>query len=735
MMHKITKKILLAALLFASCGLIFTACGELETDENVYTITFIAIYSVPEAMKGEVVYEKDANGNYVRDAQGQRVPVRDENGNVVYEDGQTIDIYYDAFSGQEVAVATWDGSSPGQSVIRRTDGTSKLKNFPPNPVKPGDWIFDGWYTKGGTRVTEQTIFTTDTRLMAVWKAGASIRTPEGPVFLGLKDILEDIKGGNPDDEYELTITENESLVPMTLASPAKKVHIILNGILDNPDPLRPLPYLTISESGSLFTIGNNVTLELRNARLQGNDRNTKSLLTVNDGGLLIIGLDEFDKTYIFLNGSEDERSGGGVTVNKGGVLIMNGGDIFECSVHARPYDDPTGWPGGGGVNVRGGTFHMYGGNMERCYGSINGGAVLVDLKGLFTMYGGQLYDNIAPYGGGVATYRGGLFIMEGGEIKENLARDGSGIFVDAGAEDTIPYDPRRPANFQGMDDMGEYLGVPLGYYNPDIPENDPRKMEGFYMRGGSIIDNHSVADGGGIYNYQGGIVYMTAGTIRGNIADDFGGGVCNMGLFIMIDGNILSNRAGYGGGVLAGLNMFAFEAGKINSNTASQAGGGVFVLEGTFSMLSADAEIKSNLARYFGGGVAIYPSGVFLMAGGTLSENSDQSYNEGTIAFFDSSDPKLLGYALYGKRPANAIPGDPAVIPKGHWYPHPVTGENHEWVPDSYLVNHTWNDVAHVVAALGFISNRVTVTVTDGVLSPMTWTEHAGSAYDAEALK
>lgn len=54
---------------------------------------------------------------------------------------------------------------------------------------------------------------------------------------------------------------------------------------------------------------------------------------------------------------------------------------------------------GGGVTVSGGTFHMYGGTIEKC--GIKGGSVC--------------------YGGGVAVVYGGQFIMDSGTIKDCYA--------------------------------------------------------------------------------------------------------------------------------------------------------------------------------------------------------------------------------------------------------------------------------------------------------------------------
>jgi hypothetical protein len=759
MTNKKMPAAVLSAMLFAvlCCGLIFTTCGKLEKDVNVYTITFIAEYTQRvEKTEKQIIKYVGKDGVQV-----------DKTEDRTY----WVNVYIDAFTGQPVNVSGVDGKregmddlpvlNPRADVTRRTDGDGKLTKFPPDPERP-DYSFAGWFTQGGTRVTKNTIFTTHTRVHAEWKAGEGVEAVEvGDIAKEFAGIREALEKGQPlstekPDEVTVTVKATESLIPITLESKGeRKVRIILDGGVIDPDTKKPLYFLTISESGSLFSVGGNVrytydpirkeevaavigsvTLELRNVRMEGNDRNTRALLTVNDGGKLIIGENALDKTYISLNGSENEKSGGGVTVNKGGELVMNGGDIYQCTVHARPYDDPEGWPGGGGVLVRGGTFTMAGGNIERCFGSINGGGVLVDKGGRFTMTGGQIYDNSAPYGGGVSTYRGGLFVMDGtnATVKENLAREGGGIFVDAGAEHALPYDPRRKINFPGM--TWEEGGN--AYYNPDKPDNDPRKKEGFYLVRGSVEDNHSLYDGGGVYNFQGGIVYMTGGTIRGNIADDFGGGVQNMGLFIMITGNIEGNRARYGGGVLAGLNMFAMEGGNIRTNRATGAGGGVFALQGSFFQMGGtiggttqyQQGGNGNYADGFGGGVAVYPEGNFAMAGGAIGVNTcGSNYNstDGMVSFFDSTDPKLLGLAWYGKRPEDVveervIPGDPHVVAYCK-----EDFKNPDGVDEvlllSYLVPYVRNNTTGLVTYLGTVgysanfTNNVNTISSGGYIS------------------
>ncbi len=109
---------------------------------------------------------------------------------------------------------------------------------------------------------------------------------------------------------------------------------------------------------------------------------------------------------------------------------------------------------GHGVNVRGGTFHMYGGkisqNLVNSYDGNTGGyggGVLVTNKGTFNMIGGEITGNTAKHGGGVlvgGAYgfhdntkqdAGGTFHMTGGKIYDNIATsNGGGVYACAGSD-------------------------------------------------------------------------------------------------------------------------------------------------------------------------------------------------------------------------------------------------------------------------------------------------------------
>jgi hypothetical protein len=138
--------------------------------------------------------------------------------------------------------------------------------------------------------------------------------------------------------------------------------------------------LTGSARGSLITVGQGVTLTLRNITFKGlrkttytlngvacsagtgdDTDNNAALIKVN-GGTLIIE----DGVQIQDNTASGE--GGGVQVNSG-TFIMKGGTISgNTGGYASPYR-------GGGVLVSGGTFKMEGGNISRNRTAGSGGGV------------------------------------------------------------------------------------------------------------------------------------------------------------------------------------------------------------------------------------------------------------------------------------------------------------------------------------------------------------------------
>ena len=147
----------------------------------------------------------------------------------------------------------------------------------------------------------------------------------------------------------------------------------------------------------------------------------------------------------------------------------------------------------------------------------------------------------------------------------------------------------------------------------------------FTMYGGTIRGNTASIYGGGVYNA--GRFEMKGGTIGGIGTDgntalgtntsppQGGGGVYSGGIFLMSGGEIKGNNAVHGGGVLVAGGTFQMDGGTIGpTNTATYDGGGVYV-SAAFTMNSGDIII--NQANR-GGGVYVGAGGSLAMSGGTI---------------------------------------------------------------------------------------------------------------------
>lgn len=309
-------------------------------------------------------------------------------------------------------------------------------------------------------------------------------------------------------------------------------------------------------------------------------------------------------------------AGGSVSVSKGAELTLGAADGNVLNI--RSTENTNDAPGmlniegtcnmysgvklsgrvgnnyfGGGVTVSGGTFHMYGGTIEKC--GIKGGSVC--------------------YGGGVAVVYGGQFIMDSGTIKD--------CYVDS---DYISWDPNRLFTA-----MGGGVFVSGGSY--------------FRMNGGSISNNRATNMGGGIAvaaSYYGEIANGGLGTLK-SAAEILGG-------------KVEENRAKQGAGVFASGYYYAFAdaicadtpaAGatenpglhikdtQILNNTATDTeegmGGGVLavMMKSPAATSLENVTIKGNQAEE-GAGIASYGYWTNLsIRGCTVTENTARKYGGG----------------------------------------------------------------------------------------------------------
>lgn len=247
---------------------------------------------------------------------------------------------------------------------------------------------------------------------------------------------------------------------------------------------------------------------------------------------------------------------------------------------------------GGGVTVSGGTFHMYGGTIEKC--GIKGGSVC--------------------YGGGVAVVYGGQFIMDSGTIKDCYAES-----------DYIDYwDPNTCFTA-----MGGGVFVSGG--------------SSFVMNGGFVSNNSATNMGGGVAvaaSYEeisGGLgnlkssVEILGGKVEENQAKK-GAGLFASGYYYAFAAAICADTPAAGATENPGLHI---KDTQILNNTSTDAeegrGGGVLAvaLKSPATASLENTTVKGNKATT-GAGIASYESWTNLsIKGCTVTENTAQKYGGG----------------------------------------------------------------------------------------------------------
>jgi uncharacterized repeat protein (TIGR02543 family) len=249
-----------------------------------------------------------------------------------------------------------------------------------------DRTFDGWNTNaGGTGAAyaEGASYTVNANatLYAQW-----ISTPIVPEGSTLAQKLAYIAGRADDGTvYDILIDQNEYPNPQAVSTQGRNVTVNLQSA--NASDIKTIQ---IYSTGTLLTVGSNITLVLENIIIRGSAFNTSQTVVVGSGGTLVLntGASITGNTMTTSNAS---TGGGGLWVN-GGILDMNDGEIS--------------------------------GNESRS----NGGGVLVSNHGQFNMKGGRIVNNEAKTaaGGGFFVTGGSSLTMTGGTIAGNKANTWAG---------------------------------------------------------------------------------------------------------------------------------------------------------------------------------------------------------------------------------------------------------------------------------------------------------------------
>lgn len=259
---------------------------------------------------------------------------------------------------------------------------------------------------------------------------------------------------------------------------------------------------------------------------------------------------------------------------------------------------------GGGVTVSGGTFHMYGGTIEKC--GIKGGSVC--------------------YGGGVAVVYGGQFIMDSGTIKDCYAESD---YIDY-------YDPNTCFTA-----MGGGVFVSGGSY--------------FRMNGGSISNNRATNMGGGVavaISYDEitnsgsyGTLKSSAEILGGKVEENHakkGAGLFASGYYYAFADAICAATPAAGATKNPGLHIKNAQIQDNTADTADGMGGGVLVsmLKSPAAASIENTTVKGNKAAV-GAGIASYGYYTNMnIKGCTVTENTANKYGGGFYAESNTSGGK-----------------------------------------------------------------------------------------------
>ncbi len=380
--------------------------------------------------------------------------------------------------------------------------------------------------------------------------------------------------------------------------------------------------VTAGASDSHLTVpsGKTVTLNLNGNNIDLGNKDDCVILV--QGNLTITG------TGTIKGASSTGNVGGGICVDNGGALTMNGGTISENTAS-----------NGAGVYIKnGGSFTMNAGSITGNTATSNGGGVFVESgSGAITVKGSASVTNnkkgndennvylesgtasnqfiiggdLSSSSGIGITRAGGLgaFADAGGTYqisdtdKEKIKSDSANYFVKLENNQLVLADLTSSwVALQNALNLGQE--VKLG---SDITPSSSDTSNLYVPNAKTVtidLNGHKInrqlteaTTNGCVIKVEGNLTVKdsaTGGSITGGNNSGNGGGVnVASGSFTLLGGNISGNNAANGGGVYLGGGSFTLKGGSISSNTASGNGGGIYYAGGTMNVSGAPV-VKNN---------------------------------------------------------------------------------------------------------------------------------------------
>ena len=389
--------------------------------------------------------------------------------------------------------------------------------------------------------------------------------------------------------------------------------------------------------------------------------------TAEDNG---IGGGIFNKGSLTVSGGSVSTntarySGGGIYGGVGSVTTISGGKVDGNTVTApvvQTGTNTTGSAGGGiysngnisitGGSVSGNTAVYFGGGVT-VQSTLDAQSQLVNPQ--FTISGGTFENNRvtddAAGGSGGAVWTSGNFTMTGGTVRGNSAPYGGGLTVNRDGSitgGTIENNQARTKNGGGI----------LAFSST---ARSPRSKLTF--GGTAIVRNNMAGDNSGGIAVNVTTLTMTGGSVTGNTAVSTGGGISLGNTDSTIQGGVISDNKvtgttdGGGGVRVFTTSKLTLSGGEIKGNQAVVTGGGMTVggqVIMTGGVISGNAVTGKGENQGGGGGVRLYAGSTFTASGGSIKDNTSL-YGGGTFigAAFQTSpagDFVLVGATVSGNK-------------------------------------------------------------------------------------
>jgi len=251
--------------------------------------------------------------------------------------------------------------------------------------------------------------------------------------------------------YDVVVNNNEYLGPTTISTLGRDITVIIRSA--NAADVKTIQ---LSSQGHLFSVSNNITLELQDIVLKGISTNNRALVLVGTGGKIILN----SGSKITLNNNIASSEGSGIYIN-GGVLELNNG----CEISENVFSSNAGGShrGGGGIFVNNGNITINGGTItsNRITSFASGGGIYIANNCTVTMSGGEISKNhCTGYGGGIIIANNTSTFIK----KSILGGSTSGIIYGTTGENSNSAGYNGSAIYRSFG-ISKNRNSTLGYYN------------------------------------------------------------------------------------------------------------------------------------------------------------------------------------------------------------------------------------------------------------------------------